>query len=56
MAGNVSEWTDSSFDANTRVSRGGCWGNVVASLLRVGKRAGLAPSTRISDVGFRCAR
>jgi len=56
MAGNVSEWTFSNFDANSRVIRGGSWDTAAADSLRTAFRDSGVPSVRDSDLGFRCAR
>ncbi len=56
LAGNVWEWTVSSFDAGARVCRGGSWSDDVTSNLRADLRDSNAPSNRLADLGFRCAR
>jgi formylglycine-generating enzyme required for sulfatase activity len=56
LAGNVWEWTDSKYDANARVYRGGGWLYGVASDVRAALRRGLAPGSRFYGLGFRCAR
>jgi formylglycine-generating enzyme required for sulfatase activity/serine/threonine protein kinase len=68
MAGNVWEWTsskycpytDSGHDskkcAESRVSRGGSWDDVVPSLVRGAFRSRFVPSFRDYYLGFRCAR
>ena len=55
MAGNVWEWTSSSFPgrANFRVLRGGGWGNN-PYCLRTAYRHGNRPTTSLDMVGFRC--
>ena len=55
MVGNVWEWTESAFDANTRVFRGGGWGDVARNA-RASVRFGFVPSRRFDDIGFRCAQ
>jgi hypothetical protein len=55
MAGNVWEWTSSDYDRDTKVLRGGSWGNgpwYVRSAARVGGR----PTHRYAYRGFRCAQ
>ncbi len=56
LAGNVSEWTASGFDAGQRVTRGGNWYNWSPRLVAVPARGGLDPAERTDTVGFRCAR
>ena len=56
LAGNVSEWTASNYDAYARVTRGGGGGFPAASPLRAADRHGQAPASRGLDLGFRCAR
>jgi formylglycine-generating enzyme required for sulfatase activity len=56
LAGNVSEWTASDFDGQTRVTRGGDWYNWFPRLVAVPTRDGLDPMERSHTVGFRCAR
>jgi hypothetical protein len=56
LAGNVSEWTSSAFDAAKRVHRGGGWFNGDASAVRAATRAAEDASGRHIHVGFRCAR
>lgn len=57
MAGNVWEWTSTSFPGNPseRVIRGGGWGNN-PYCLRVSYRHGNPPDIGLNMVGFRCAR
>lgn len=54
MAGNVWEWTESKYDANTREARGGGW-NGPARVLRPSFRFRNVPSLRFTDFGVRCA-
>ena len=64
MAGNVWEWTSSGYSSDyskerakdTRVFRGGSWGNVSPSYVRAANRDRSFPSNRYSRLGFRCAR
>ncbi|MCC6644749.1 MAG: SUMF1/EgtB/PvdO family nonheme iron enzyme [Polyangiaceae bacterium] len=63
MAGNVSEWTASSYSPSygaatttKRVSRGANWSSSQASSARVSKRFKDPPATRDAVLGFRCAR
>jgi formylglycine-generating enzyme required for sulfatase activity len=58
LAGNVSEWTSSNFDASgtKRVTRGGGWSAAIASAMRAADRYPIAPTTRGMWLGFRCAR
>jgi formylglycine-generating enzyme required for sulfatase activity len=64
MAGNVWEWTASAYcpyghsscGDRRRVVRGGSWTMVDYLFLRLTDRAGSDPSTRNTNVGFRCAR
>jgi formylglycine-generating enzyme required for sulfatase activity len=64
MAGNVWEWTSSRYCpydtkgcADTRrVARGGSWEVVDWTFVRSADRAPFDPSTRSTEVGFRCAR
>jgi iron(II)-dependent oxidoreductase len=70
MAGNVAEWVADWYVADSyavnpqglataagqlRVVRGGSWLDSDPSLLRSSARAGIAPESRLPDVGFRCA-
>lgn len=55
MSGNVWEWT-STEQSGDRFYRGGSWLNVKPEDLRASARAGHAPTSRIYDLGFRCAR
>jgi formylglycine-generating enzyme required for sulfatase activity len=59
MAGNVWEWTQSSFSPerkDARVCRGGGWPDARALDFRGAYRDAHAPSNRDSDLGFRCVR
>jgi formylglycine-generating enzyme len=65
MAGNVWEWTDSTYcdhDDETvcwhslRVIRGGSWKEDNPSHVRAADRLWDAPSSRLATLGFRCAR
>jgi formylglycine-generating enzyme required for sulfatase activity len=55
LAGNVAEWTSSSYQGGEVEVRGGSWYHP-ASALRVSFRTGVAPAERLSSLGFRCAR
>ena len=55
MAGNVSEWTASSYDSSSKELRGGSWGRTPANL-RASVRGGAEPARRFGDFGFRCAQ
>jgi len=52
MAGNVWEWTSSEYDKDTRVLRGGAWGNS-GWLARCACRGDGLPAFRDGDVGLR---
>jgi formylglycine-generating enzyme len=59
MAGNVWEWTQSTFSPerkDARVCRGGGWPDARALDFRGAYRDAHAPSNRDSDLGFRCVR
>jgi formylglycine-generating enzyme required for sulfatase activity len=56
MAGNVWEWTSSSFDASARIHRGGGWTADDAAGLRVANRNWSASTLHSRIVGFRCVR
>lgn len=56
LAGNVWEWTSGNYDANARIVRGGSWYYGDPVLVRASLRIGIAPSSRSTDLGFRCAR
>jgi formylglycine-generating enzyme required for sulfatase activity len=64
MASGVWEWTASTYcpydhpecQDGRRVVRGGSWSVVDDVFVRLADRAASDPSTRNSDVGFRCAR
>ena len=53
LAGNVWEWTNSDFDEDTKVLRGGAFSSYAAAL-RVAYRSWDHPEDRISNIGFRC--
>lgn len=55
MAGNVWEWTDSDYDKNNKVLRGGSW-IVDQTGARCAYRYGSNPNDRNDVVGFRCSR
>jgi formylglycine-generating enzyme required for sulfatase activity len=55
MTGNVNEWCDSWYHVNnTRVLRGGSWGNYSPDGFRAACRGDYVPSIRYGSVGFRC--
>jgi len=55
MAGNVWEWCDSWYQANsTRVLRGGSWRSLSPEYLRAPYRSGLNSGRGYHDHGFRC--
>ncbi len=55
MAGNVAEWTASTFDSKgEKEIRGGSW-SMPARTLRTSHRAGLTPNKSEAGLGFRCA-
>lgn len=56
MAGNVGEWTSSSYDAKERVVRGGFWSLSDALYVRAASRGATNPTVQYDIVGFRCAR
>ena len=58
LAGNVSEWTTSNYDASAsyRVFRGGDFGNSAPGLLASSRYGSGPPTVRIGDLGFRCSR
>lgn len=53
MAGNVWEWTEDDYDAESKVLRGGGW-NFGVRNLRVSSRFGVQPIVRGGYIGFRC--
>lgn len=55
MIGNVWEWTNSDYDAQRKVLRGGAW-NFSQDRVRAAFRYNLVPTNRIIFVGFRCAQ
>jgi len=55
LAGNVAEWVGPGEGGGPGVAKGGCWQSALASDLRVWARLELAPGTRDSRVGLRCA-
>jgi formylglycine-generating enzyme required for sulfatase activity len=58
LAGNVSEWTQTNYDASgaTRVFRGGNWNNDDAFSVRASGRDMTVPRGRFSNLGFRCVQ
>lgn len=54
LAGNVWEWTSTTFASTLRVLRGGSW-NDPSFVARCSARYYLGPSVRLAYVGFRCA-
>ncbi len=57
MCGNVFDWTDSWYNSNSRVVRGGYWSlHSSHNYLRSWCRENRNPAYRYSDIGFRCAR
>lgn len=53
MAGNVWEWTQGDFDAETKALRGGvCYD--YARVVRVSYRDRVRPVYRFNGIGFRC--
>jgi formylglycine-generating enzyme required for sulfatase activity len=57
LAGNVWEWTSSTFDGtDKRVLRGGSFGAGDPKTVRIDYRFRLAPSARSQFLGFRCAK
>jgi formylglycine-generating enzyme required for sulfatase activity len=55
MAGNVWEWTDSDYDKETKVVRGGAFDSVAGDL-RGAIRNGYYPDNSFSSIGFRLVR
>ncbi len=57
LAGNVWEWTSSSFDAASRVGRGGDWFFINPQFVSAAHRYRFPASNwRNGQLGFRCAR
>jgi formylglycine-generating enzyme required for sulfatase activity len=58
LGGNVSEWTSNAFDARgqTRCIRGGGWNLSIPANFHAVLRIGSAPSSRVANLGIRCAR
>ncbi len=55
MAGNVWEWTSSTYISKEKVVKGGSWG-LSHKLARTFIRIGYEPTTKTNNVGFRCAK
>ena len=55
MLGNVWEWTESSYNSETKVLRGGSW-NDDPRFVRASRRDGSSPSVEDDSIGFRCLR
>jgi formylglycine-generating enzyme required for sulfatase activity len=55
LAGNVAEWVDGARGRSTGVAKGGSWQTGLAAELRIWARLELAPDSRDSRVGVRCA-
>ena len=55
MAGNVWEWTNSDYDASSKVLRGGSWYNNPRHM-RSASRYRNDPTGRNNGIGFRCAQ
>jgi formylglycine-generating enzyme required for sulfatase activity len=57
IAGNVREWTSSTFEEEPEklIYRGGCFGVADAKNARSDIRAWMFPTNRFHNVGFRCA-
>jgi hypothetical protein len=55
MAGNVWEWTDSKYDEDRYVLRGGCW-DLDRDFARCAYRYWVYPYYRYFNIGFRCVR
>jgi len=55
MLGNVWEWTESSYNSETKVLRGGSWISG-PSIERASQRAFVSRSTEFGIIGFRCLR
>jgi sulfatase modifying factor 1 len=56
LGGNVWEWTSNVLDAKTRSIRGGGWNLGVAPNFQVSFRIGSVASSRVANLGLRCAR
>ena len=56
LSGNVMEWTSTSYDASSRVFRGGSWLYVNPRSVSAAYRSGGYPVDRNVSLGFRCAR
>jgi formylglycine-generating enzyme required for sulfatase activity len=55
MAGNIWEWTSTSYNSGDKVLRGGAWANVSATVRSTNRSNYNASYSRIYN-GFRCAR
>ena len=56
LAGNVWEWTSSTYDTSMRVFRGGSWFNDASPNVAAAFRNWFTPGYRNAFLGFRCAR
>ncbi|MBI5748543.1 MAG: SUMF1/EgtB/PvdO family nonheme iron enzyme [Nitrospinae bacterium] len=55
MAGNIWEWTSSTYIDKEKAVKGGSWG-LSHKLARTFTRIGYEPGTKTNNIGFRCAK